>query len=110
MIEGIEGSDAACRLIGIEFIEEDQGFAFGAILKSNTARALRRSQLSDGDRERIRRRVVSMLTRGVVPHEYKEYAKLLKGIGLGNYRRDIEACVGAAHPYVAKFARYFLSP
>ncbi len=43
VIAGIEQGDAACRRIGAEFIEEDRKFTFGKILKSNTARALRRS-------------------------------------------------------------------
>ena len=45
---------AACRRIGIEFIEEDRKFTFGKILKSNVARALQRSALTSltiqGDR------------------------------------------------------------
>jgi hypothetical protein len=32
----------------VEFVEEDDFFVFGAILKSNTARALRRTQLPEG--------------------------------------------------------------
>lgn len=39
VIEGIEAGDAACIRLGIEFVEEDSKFAFGKILKSNTARA-----------------------------------------------------------------------
>lgn len=81
VIEGIEGGDAACVRIGIEFIEEDGGFAFGAILKSNTARALRRAPLLEGQKQRIRRRVFDMLRAGNVPHEYREYAKLGRRIG-----------------------------
>ena len=41
VIEGIERGDKACIEIGVEFIEEDERFPFGRILKSNTARALR---------------------------------------------------------------------
>src|SRR3954469_22244400 len=64
VIVGIERGDAACRRIGIEFIEEDQKFVFGKILKSNTARALRRSELTTEEKERIRRRLVAMLIEG----------------------------------------------
>ena len=39
VIRLIEAGDAAAIEIGIEFIEEDDFFAFGMILKSNTARA-----------------------------------------------------------------------
>jgi hypothetical protein len=54
VIEGIEHGDLACAELGIEFIEEDRLFAFGRILKSNTARALRRASLTDAQKERIR--------------------------------------------------------
>jgi hypothetical protein len=82
VIAGIEAGDPACIRIGIEFIEEDAKFPFGRILKSNTARALRRASLSDEQRHRIRRRVLGMLRAGKVPHEFREYAKLVKKIGL----------------------------
>jgi hypothetical protein len=50
VIEGIEADDSACVRLGIEFIEEDAKFPFGRILKSKTARALRRAPRSDEQR------------------------------------------------------------
>jgi len=91
VIAGIEQGDAACRRIGAEFIEEDRKFTFGKIVKSNTARALRRSELTTEEQERIRRRLVAMLIEGNVPHEYKQYVKLLKKIGVGEYRDEVES-------------------
>lgn len=82
VIGGIEAGDPACIRLGIEFIEEDAKFPFGKILKSNTARALRRAPLTDEQKQRIRRRVLSMLRAGNVPPEFREYAKLVKKIGL----------------------------
>jgi len=85
IIAGIEDGDLACAQIGVEFIEEDRSFAFGAILKSNTARALRRfSNLTDVQVTRIRNRVVDMLRTGIVPREYRQYSRLLRRIGLGD--------------------------
>src|SRR5689334_1071826 len=81
VIEGIEAGDLACIRLGIEFIEQDGKFPFGRILKSNTARALRRASLSQEQRQRIRRRVLGMLRAGKVPHEFREYAKLVRKIG-----------------------------
>ncbi len=81
VIAGIEAGDRACIRIGIEFIEEDCGFPFGKTLKSNTARALRRATLTEDQKHRIRRRVFHMLSAGFVPHEYREYAKLVRKIG-----------------------------
>src|SRR5690349_13051900 len=90
VIAGIEAGDRACCRIGIEFISEDRSFPFGAILKSNTARALRRTELSSSDAEQIRLRVIDMLVRGYIPREFKQYAKLLKKVGLGQHRAKLE--------------------
>jgi hypothetical protein len=90
VIEGIEHGDLACAELGIEFIEEDRLFAFGRILKSNTARALRRASLTDAQKERIRKRVVEMLGRRYLPREYRQYAKLARKIGLGSWLSRIE--------------------
>jgi hypothetical protein len=106
VIVGIEEGDVACRRIGIEFIEEDNKFDFGKILKSNTARALRRSVLTVEEQERIRRRVVAMLIEGTVPHEYKQYAKLLKKIGIGQYWNEIENRINRSNEYVMKYYDY----
>jgi hypothetical protein len=109
VIAGIEKGDAACRRIGIEFLEEDQKFPFGKTLRSNTARALRRAQLSGAEIERIRGRIVDMLLAGNVPHEYKEYAKLLKKIGLGDYSDTIQKNVDRTNSYVMKYYNYLVN-
>ena len=106
VIAGIELGDAACKRIGIEFIEEDRKFTFGKILKSNTARALRRSELTTEEQERIRRRLVAMLIEGNVPHEYKQYAKLLKKIGIGDYWNEVENRITWSNEYVMKYYNY----
>src|ERR1700759_329891 len=50
VIAGIESDDPACVEIGVEFIEENASFTFGMRLKYNTARALRRATLNEGQR------------------------------------------------------------
>lgn len=109
VITGIEQGDAACRRIGVEFIDQDRKFAFGEILKSNTARALRRSDLTIEEKERVSRRIVNMLIDGNVPHEYKQYAKLLKKIGMEGYWPEIEGRINRSNRYVMKYYRYFKS-
>jgi hypothetical protein len=103
IIAGIEAGDPACVVIGIEFIEQDASFPFGKILKSNTARALRRASITEAQQHRIRRRVLDMLRRGAVPHEFKEYAKLLKKIGVG---ADDLGDVEESDEHVARFKHY----
>jgi len=107
VIEAIEKHDRAAVQIGIEFIEEDRHFSFGKILKSNTARALRRSPLSSDQEERIQTRIVKMLLKGYVPHEYKEYAKLLRRVGVGEWWPVIEEGVDRDNKYVLRYYRYF---
>lgn len=104
IIKGINAGDLACIQIGIEFIEEDARFPFGKTLKSNTARALRRATLTGEQQYRIRKRVFAMLRAGHVPHEYGEYAKLVRSIGFE--AADFKA-IEPASPYAAKFLRYF---
>lgn len=108
VIRAIEDNDAAAIEIGIEFIEEDQEFSFGKILKSNTARALRRSNLTPYNEDRIRRRVIQMLLDGMVPHEYHEYAKLLRKIGVGTHWHEVEAKIDRSNRYVMRYYDYIV--
>src|ERR1700733_10061225 len=77
IIERIEIGDKAAIVIGIEFILEDDFFVFGRILKSNTARALRRAALTVEQQTRIGERLVEMMLSGQVPREWREYKRLL---------------------------------
>lgn len=106
VIAGIENGDPACKRIGIEFIEEDGRFPFGKVLKSNTAKALRRAVLNEAEVERIRKRLIHMLIQGNVPHEYKQYAKLLKKIGLGDAKAYLQKHARQDNPYVMKYVEY----
>lgn len=107
VIEGIEKGDKACIEIGVEFIEEDERFRFGRIIKSNTARALRRAVLSSEQVERIRKRVVHMLVAEHVPREYREYSKLLRKAGLGDWWPFIDERANRNNPYVMRYYNYF---
>ncbi len=92
VIKGIEDQDPACAQIGIEFLEEDRGFVFGAILKSNTARALRRFERLTADQiDRIRRRIAAMYSAGIVPREFRQYLRLLRRVGPGGYWAEMVA-------------------
>lgn len=109
VIEGIKHGDMACAEIGIEFVEEDEFFAFGRILKSETARVLRRVELTESQKDRLRMRIVTMLLDGNVPHEFQQYAKLLRHIGLGDWWPIIERDINRENPYVMRYYRYFLT-
>lgn len=109
VIEGIDAGDVACVQIGVEFIEENEKFPFGKGLKSSTARALRRSSPNSGQVGRIRKRVVQMLIKEQIPHEYRDYARLLKKVGIGDWWPVIEKKVNRNNPHVMRFYHYFKS-
>ena len=106
VIEGIKAGDLACAEIGVEFIEEDRGFPFGQTLKSKTARALRQVSLTDEQKERIRKRVVSMLNARYLPREYKEFARLARKIGLGRWLSEIKSQEPPENEWVTWYHEY----
>jgi len=106
IINLIEAGDKAAIEIGIEFIQEDDFFVFGRILKSITARALRRASLTQEQKTRIRERLVGMMLSGQVPHEWREYKRLLRHIGLGSLWPVLEEGVDRENEYVMRYYNY----
>ncbi|MGA3129342.1 MAG: hypothetical protein ABSD59_00970 [Terracidiphilus sp.] len=106
IINLIEAGDRAAIEIGIEFIQEDDFFVFGRILKSNTARALRRASLTPEQQARIRERLVGMMLSGQVPGEWHEYKKLLRHVGLGSLWPVLEDGVDRKNKYVMRYFNY----
>jgi hypothetical protein len=103
VILGIEEGDVACIALGVDFVEENALFPFGPKLKSNTARALRRSQLTEGQKARLRQRISTMLATGTIPHEMREYAKLLRKVGVGEHWPRLERDIPRENPYAMRF-------
>jgi hypothetical protein len=103
VIQGIERGDAACIALGVDFVEEDTLFPFGKILKSNAARSLRRAPLTEEQKSRLRERIVTMLVSGIIPHEMREYAKLLRVIGVGDQWPRLEFGIPKDNPFAMRF-------
>jgi hypothetical protein len=103
VIRGIEENDVACIALGIDFVEEDARFPFGATLKSNTARALRRSNLTEVQKSRLRERISTMLVSGVIPHEMREYVKLLRKVGVGEHWPRLDREIPRDNPYAMRY-------
>jgi hypothetical protein len=103
VIQGIEAGDLACIQLGVDFVEEDALFPFGPKLKSNTARALRRSHLNELQKSRLRARISTMLALGRIPHEMREYAKLLRTIGVGEHWPRLERDIPRDNRYAMRF-------
>ncbi len=99
--------DRAAIALALELIEENQHFPYGSILKTHAARALRRADLTDEQIERIRSRIVEMMAKGMVPREFREYAKLLRRIGMGNWWQRLEESVPRDNRFVMRWNQYF---
>jgi hypothetical protein len=106
VIERIEHGDEAAIEIGIDFIMEDDFFVFGSILKSNTARSLRRVSLSQNQQKKIRERLIAMLLSGQVPREWREYKRLLKAVGIGSLWPVLESGIDRQNQYVMRYYTY----
>jgi len=108
VIGGVRAGDPSCVAIAIELVEEDGGFFFGAMLKADAARALRQvPNLTDQQVERLRARIVGMYARGEVPREFREYAKLLRKLGVGPHWATIVNTEPKNH-YAERARSYFL--
>jgi hypothetical protein len=106
VIVGIKSGDPACVELGVEFVESGHRQPFGRILHANVARALRRSSLTPHQVERLRRRILGMLVAGDVPHEFHEYARLLRRIGPGDAWLRTRGAVDESNRYVMRYIRY----
>ena len=105
---GMSKNDAACVQIAVDLVCDDSRFPFGKIYKDKAATLLRRVHLTSSQQDRLRRRIVFMLHKGVVPPEYKCYARLLRTIGLGEYRHQLDSVVPYG-PRVRHYLAYFQS-
>jgi hypothetical protein len=68
---------------------------------------LRRASLTDGQKERIRKRITEMLSTGYLPREFRQYAKLARTIGLGEWLQRIEEQAKGGNPWVQRYYAYF---
>jgi hypothetical protein len=108
VIEGIEAGDSGCTELGVEFIQTNDSFPFGRIIKSNVARALRRTTLTETQKERIRRRVIEMLEAGYLPREFRQYAKLARKLGLREFLPRIKQVAElSSDVWVQRYCAYF---
>ena len=107
VIRGIKEEDRACIELGVQFIVSGPPQPFGKLLHSNVARALRRAKLAPDQVERLRARILRMLSRSEVPREYSDYAKLLRRIGVGQDWARTRALVDETNPHVMQHVRYF---
>src|SRR5688572_7910061 len=111
VIDGIKKRDPACIEIGVELIEDSDSMPFGMTLKSNAARALRRSAdlLTQGQRSRIRKRVADMLIAEYMPREFLQYVKLVRAIGFESELPRVEANADLDKRWVRRYLEKIVS-
>jgi hypothetical protein len=102
----IDRGNAAAIALGVELVEDDQFMPFGRTLKANTARALRRAKLTPTQMERLRRRIVGVLISGAIRREFRQYARLLRHVGVGDWWPEVERRVDRNNPYVMRYLAY----
>jgi hypothetical protein len=109
LIERARHDDRAAVETLIALIEDDESRPWGMLLKSEAARILRQSaHLDAGQIHRLRTRFTDMLLRGYLPREYKQYAKLFRKIGLGDFRHTIETRADQSNSFVRRWCWYLL--
>ena len=106
VIPGIKKGDPACIRLGVEFLEEDKKFFWGANLKSQVARALKSQRIDEDLKERLRSRFTLMLIHGNVPREYRYYVRLLRMLGFESHWREIELGIDRKNKYVMRHFKY----
>ena len=106
VILGIKRGDTACIVLGVEFIECDGKFAFGANLKARTARALKTASIPPTLAVRVRRRVADMLVANNTPQEFREYIRLLRRIGFEDIWPRISGASGGYNRYTSRYFAY----
>ena len=102
----IRKGDLAAVELGVELVLDDARMAFGKLLKSRAARLLRHCRLTPVHAAALRDRFVQMLLAGQVPHEFKEYVKLLRKVGVGERWPDIEKGIDRRNRYVMRHYEY----
>ena len=105
LIERMKSGDLAAAEICLEMMEEDRSLAFGPIVKSNIPRAMAKCALTDRQKERIRERVLTMLLRGYLPKEFRQYAWLARRLGLGEWEKKLSK-VDLSNPWAKWYVDY----
>jgi hypothetical protein len=68
-----------------------------------------RCNLTESQKERIRTRVIAMLRRGFMPGEFRDYARLLRRIGVKAHREELLHGVDRTNPWAAWYVGYLLN-
>lgn len=80
----IKRRDDAAIEIAIEFVLSDVFFHYSGYIRAGMARRLKSAGLPETANERLRRGLLRLFSSGSFGPEHKDFARLLRGIGLGS--------------------------
>ncbi|MBX3727230.1 MAG: hypothetical protein KF823_15075 [Xanthomonadales bacterium] len=79
----VKGQDEAAIEVAMEFVLSRVFFHYSGYIRSTMARRLKGVSLSETTKERLRRGLFDIFSSDIFGPEHKEFARLLRSIGLG---------------------------
>lgn len=101
---GIKTQDSAAIEVAIEFVLSDVFFHYSGHIRATMARRLKSAGLSEAANERLRRGLLKLFSSGTFGPEHKEFARLLRNIGLSSMEEEYKKLFhgGSKQQMVAK--------
>ena len=111
ILEEIKKGNQDAMKLGCQLIIDDPNkIPFGKIIKSNIGRALKAKAnlIPENERQKIIKKVFSLIKAGIVPQEVKVYCKLIDKFGIEKYFEETEE-INPANQYVQALKDYLLA-
>ena len=90
--------------VAIEFVLSDVFFHYSGYIRATMAKRLKSAGLSETAKERLRRGLLGLFSSDTFGPEHKEFARLLRSIGLGSMEKEYRKLLhgGGKQQMVAK--------
>jgi len=102
--KGIKRQDGAAIEIAIDLVISDVFFHYSGYTRATMARRLKSIALSETSKDRLRSGLLRLFSSGTFGPEHKEFARLLRNIGLGSMEDEYKNLLhgGGKQQMVAK--------
>lgn len=91
----VKGQDSAAIEVAMEFVFSRVFFHYSGYIRSTMARRLKGVTLPEAAKERLRRGLFNIFSSDIFGPEHKEFARLLRSIGLGAMEAEYKMLLGA---------------
>jgi len=108
VLEGVRHGDRACVELAVRYLVDDPRAPFSRSAKPRLARLLRNSDLSEGQKERLRARIVALFELPYPGREFRWYLNLLRRIGIGDHETKLRRYLESPSAFHSSMARYAL--